>query len=142
MGFVALAATMAFTAAAQISTFTEQEIEEWRVAAEQGDASAQYNLGAYSLDFGDPHEGMYWLRKAAEQGNAWAQYDFRQLSTRTAKALPRISVMAVRWFRKAADQLHPEVQIEVATAYWPWRRHRQRSARSGALVSQGCGAEE
>jgi len=49
----------------------------WRKAAEQGDASSQYQLGnAYHRGVGvkkDNDEGLKWLRKAADQGEADAQ---------------------------------------------------------------------
>ncbi len=48
-----------------------------RIAAKQGDAVAQYNLGvAYATGEGiaqDKREAVRWYRKAAEQGHAWAQ---------------------------------------------------------------------
>ena len=49
-----------------------ETINEWRQAAEQGDADAQYNLGIfYSQDDSvdkDMTEAVKWFRKAAEQG--------------------------------------------------------------------------
>ena len=54
-------------------------LREFRPLAEQGNAEAQFNLGAmYNFGYGVPQdyaEGMKWLRKAAEQGNAPAQYN-------------------------------------------------------------------
>ena len=48
----------------------------WRKAAEQGDSSAQYNLGERYRDgvAKDSNESVKWYRKAAEQGNASAQF--------------------------------------------------------------------
>jgi TPR repeat protein len=47
--------------------------------AEQGDASAQYNLGVmYANGYGVPQdyaEAVRWYRLAAGQGNAKAQYN-------------------------------------------------------------------
>ena len=55
------------------------EIEELRLQAEQGDASAQYNLGVmYDRGDGvdqDYQEALKWYRLAAKQGNAEAQRD-------------------------------------------------------------------
>jgi uncharacterized protein len=49
-----------------------------RKAAEQGHATAQYNLGLmYDTGYGVPKdlvEAVNWYRKAAEQGDAEAQY--------------------------------------------------------------------
>jgi hypothetical protein len=58
---------------------THEEIKEWRQAAEQGYAEAQYNLGVmYANGEGVPEddtEAVKWYRKAAEQGLAKAQYN-------------------------------------------------------------------
>ena len=53
-------------------------MRRWRQAAEQGDASAQNNLGfAYATGEGVPQddaEAVRWFRLAAEQSHAGAQY--------------------------------------------------------------------
>ena len=63
-------------AAYQAGDYAEA-LKWYRKAAEQGDASAQYNLGnGYRRGKGvtqDYAEAANWYRKAAEQGNAWAQ---------------------------------------------------------------------
>ena len=56
----------------------EDKAEQWRKAAEQGDAAAQYYL-AHCYFFGDgvakdKAEAVMWFRKAAEQGLADGQY--------------------------------------------------------------------
>ena len=66
-----------------------QNIEELRLAAEQGDADAQFSLGAaYLQGTGVPEdpiavedfvEADFWLRRAAEQGHAGAQTVLREL---------------------------------------------------------------
>ena len=54
-------------------------ITEIRLRAEQGDASAQYNLGVrYAFGRGVPQdeaEAVRWYRLSADQGNASAQYN-------------------------------------------------------------------
>ena len=61
-----------------IAETTSEDIEKWRVEAEQGDASAQFNLGyAYWHGTGvgkDQREAVRWGRKAAEQGHVMAQF--------------------------------------------------------------------
>ena len=56
-----------------------ETINEWRQAAEQGDADAQYNLGIfYSQDDSvdkDMTEAVKWFRKAAELGHVEAQFN-------------------------------------------------------------------
>ncbi len=60
-----------------------QDIEELRLAAEQGDADAQFSLGAayvQGTDVGlDLVEAERWFRRAAEQGHAGAQTVLREL---------------------------------------------------------------
>ena len=54
-----------------------EAVRWYRLAAEQGHASAQFNLGLmYDKGEGVPQddaEAVRWFRLAAEQGNAWAQ---------------------------------------------------------------------
>ena len=61
--------------------FSEDDAEAvrwYRLAAEQGHASAQFNLGLmYARGLGvseDDAEAVRWYRLAAEQGHASAQY--------------------------------------------------------------------
>jgi len=57
--------------------FKDQDVDDCRVRAEQGDSSAQYNLGlAYQKGLGVPQdykESVEWYRKSAEQGYSLAQ---------------------------------------------------------------------
>ena len=56
-----------------------EQVRALRAQAEQGDATAQYNLGVcYANGKGvekDAEEAVKWYHKAAEQGNARAQYN-------------------------------------------------------------------
>ena len=60
-----------------------EAVKWYRKAAEQGDADAQFNLGAcYFLGNGvekNDSEAVKWWRRAAEQGNAKAQEVLRCL---------------------------------------------------------------
>ena len=78
-----------------------------RPLAEQGDASAQAQLGImYRTGRGvsqNPTEAAKWLRQAAEQGLVRAQaglanmYEFGQ-------GVPKDYEEAAKWYRKAGDQ--------------------------------------
>ena len=65
-------------AAAQAGDYATA-LQEWRPLAEQGYASAQFNLGTlYDYGQGVPQdytEAVNWYRKAAEQGYAKAQFN-------------------------------------------------------------------
>ena len=76
LGAIILLAVMGNAAIAET---TSEDIEKWRVEAEQGNAEAQTNLGyAYHSGEGvekDQREAVRWWRKAAEQGLTKAQYN-------------------------------------------------------------------
>jgi TPR repeat protein len=78
-----------------------------RPLAEQGEASAQFNLGfMYDLGQGVPQdyaEAVKWYRKAADQGNAAAQYNLG-LMYDNGHGVPQDYAEAVKWYRKAAER--------------------------------------
>ncbi len=74
--------------------------------AEQGDASAQFDLGLHygsapgdALDF---VQAASWYRKAAEQGHALAQYNLGVMYAR-GQGMPHDDAAAAGWFRMAAE---------------------------------------
>ena len=136
-----------------------QNIEELRLAAEQGDADAQFGLGgAYVQGTGVPQdlvEAERWFRRAAEQGHAGAQTVLRELyrsirllaeqgnadaqfglgvayvqGTGVAQDL----VEAVRWFRRAAEQGHAGAQARLGMAYFQGTGVPQDFAEAVRLV--------
>ena len=84
-----------------------EAVKGFRKAADQGNASAQFNLGMrYDNGRGvaeNDAQAVRWYRKAADQGNADAQ---NHLGVMYANGLgvPRSYAQAAKWFRKAADQ--------------------------------------
>ena len=72
----------------------DREAVKWyRRAAEQGDASAQFNLGVMARDSNgegvpeDDREAVKWYRRAAEQGDASAQFNLGSIQpVRIARA--------------------------------------------------------
>ena len=110
----------------------EENFEATRKAAEQGDASAQFNLGwMYAEGEGVPENHMQavkWYRKAAEQGDAGAQlflgrmYDEGgggrfEITERRFKGVPKDNAEAVKWHRKAAEQGDAAAQWGLGLAY-------------------------
>ena len=75
--------------------------------AEQGDASAQYNLGVmYNNGRGVPEdeaEAVKWYRLAASQGYATAQYNLGVMYD-NGDGVPEDDVQAYAWFNIAAAQ--------------------------------------
>ena len=86
------------------------------VAARNGDAEAQHNLGVkYIKGNGidrDIEEGVMWIRKAAMQAYAHAQYDLGLLHAK-GEGVPKDYGMAYTWFDIAAT--HEDEAPEVAT---------------------------
>ena len=82
-------------------------LREWRPLAEQGDASAQSNLGAmYVNGKGVPKDGrqaVFWFRQAAEQGNAGAQFNLGNMYA-NGEGVLEDNVRAYAWFNLAAAQ--------------------------------------
>jgi TPR repeat protein len=81
-------------------------LTEWKTIAEQGNASAQYNLGLM-YDTGevvplDYAEAMNWYRLAAQQGHAKAQSNFGLMYHKGKGVLQDLSE-AMKWYRRAAE---------------------------------------
>ncbi len=80
----------------------------WRPLAEQGNASAQFNLGQmYDIGYGvsqDHAEAVTWYRLAAEQGVASAQHNLG-LTYDNGQGVPQDHTEAVKWYRLAAEPL-------------------------------------
>ncbi len=95
-------------------------LKEWRPLAEQGDASAQYNLGfMYATGKGvpqDDNEAVRWYRLAAGQGDASAQLN---LGFRYAMGLgvPQDDTEAARWLRRDAEQGNASAQNNLGVMY-------------------------
>ena len=81
------------------------------MAAEQGNAKAQYELGiCYRQGEGvdtDEKEGFKWLTKSAEQGNADAQFWLGNCYE-YGSGVDKDEKEAVNWYTKAAEQRDAE----------------------------------
>ena len=96
-----------------MDNLSKEKVEEYRKAAEQGDAEAQNKLGfMYHTGRGvaeDAAEAVKWYRKAAEQGHALAQFSLG-LMYANGKGVPQDDAEAMKWYRKAAEQGHADAQ--------------------------------
>ena len=81
----------------------------WRLAAEQGDAPAQYNLASmYEDGQGVPQdyvEAVKWFRLAADQGNAKAQNNLGVIYE-YGRGVLQDNVMAHMWYNIASANGH------------------------------------
>lgn len=94
-----------------------EEAKKWLLlAANQGDAEAQHNLGtAYSWS-NDQIQANYWYLKAASAGNAWAQNALAQ-RLYYGKGVEKNDSEAFRWAKKSADQGCPSGEITLGYFY-------------------------
>ncbi|KAF9295978.1 hypothetical protein BGZ88_001000 [Linnemannia elongata] len=80
----------------------------YQKAAEQGHATAQYNIGSlYHQGLGmsqDYAEAMTWFRKAAEQGDATAQYYYIGIMYEIGLGVTKDTSKALGWYKTAAEQ--------------------------------------
>src|SRR6267154_2035997 len=79
--------------------------EEFLPLAKEGDATAQFNVGAlYDAGHGvaqDYAEAARWYRKAADQGDFAAQFNVGVMCER-GQGVPQDYAEAARWYRKSA----------------------------------------
>lgn len=97
-------------------------IQKLEVAADEGNAEAQVNLGkAYYSGLGgltkDDTKAVEWWQKAADQRNAEAQYYLAQAYDIGLGGLPKDGAKAVEWLQKAAAQGIAEAQLELGAVY-------------------------
>ena len=93
----------------------------YRLAAKQGDASAQFNLGVmYANGDGVPQdytEAEKWYRLAAKQGNADAQSNLGVMYA-DGKGVPQDPTEAEKWYRLAAQQGVSQAQYNLGLRYY------------------------
>jgi TPR repeat protein len=95
-------------------------LREFRLAADQGDASAQFNLGTmYDNGQGVPQDyaqAMQWYRRAANQGEPRAQTNLGSMYDNGLRVPPNYA-QAVQWYRRAAEQGAPPAQFNFGLMY-------------------------
>ncbi|MED5534848.1 MAG: tetratricopeptide repeat protein [Pseudomonadota bacterium] len=95
--------------------------EEIQNLALEGDASAQFTLGAiHDIGQGVPEnntEAAKWYRLSAEQGNAEAQYNLGVMYD-TGEGVPENDAEAVRWHHLAAEQGNADAQYNLGVSYY------------------------
>src|SRR5579864_1726086 len=98
-----------------------QDANVCRARAENGDASAQYELaGLYYQGKGVPQDYKHaadWYRKAADQGNPKAQYGVGFMYYE-GRGVQQDYAAAVDWYRKAADQGYAKAQYDIGYSYY------------------------
>ncbi len=95
-------------------------LKEWRLLANQGHATAQFNLGLM-YDYGkgvpqDYQEAAKWYRPVAEQGYAAAQNNLGSIYEH-GKGVAQDYAEAMKWFRLSADQGYAAAQDNLGVMY-------------------------
>lgn len=92
----------------------------YRLAAEQGNAAAQHNLGVMYADGSgvaqDEAEAVHWYRLAAEQGNAAAQFNLG-LMYADGSGVAQDVALSVHWYHQAAEQGTAAAQNNLGVMY-------------------------
>jgi uncharacterized protein len=105
---------------ASVKLFPQKMYKFWLPLAEQGDADAQYNLGAmYGNGQGVPQdykEAVKWFRLAAEQGFAIAQSNLGAMYEK-GTGVPQDYKEAVKWYRLSAEQGFANAQHNLGVMY-------------------------
>ena len=117
----------------------QDDLDTVRQAAEQGDATAQFNLGImYANGRGvlkDDAEAVEWYRLAAEQGYADAQFNLGGMYA-NGEGVPKDDAEALRWYRLAADQGQAAAQYNLGVRY-AFGQGALKDGRSREMVSAG-----
>jgi TPR repeat protein len=96
------------------------KIQNYKKAAEQGDATAQNNLGdCYYKGEGieqDYEQAVYWYKKAAEQGHLYAQNHLGYCYD-SGQGVEQDYEQAVYWCTKAAEQGFADAQNNLGCYY-------------------------
>ena len=104
-----------------------EAVSWYRIAADQGDADAQYNLGTMYRDGeGVPRdyaEALKWFRRAADQEHARAQYTLGVMYD-VGRGVTQDYVLAHMWFNLCAAKYKPiwncaKIRAEVAEKMTP-----------------------
>ena len=98
-------------------TRNEVEAARWyRLAAVQGHAPAQAQLGNSCILSSGYAAAIPWFLKAAAQGDAEAQYQLGLLC-KDGRGMPEGAAAAVQWFQKSAAQGHARACYELGCSY-------------------------
>ncbi|WP_054600519.1 tetratricopeptide repeat protein [Neisseria sp. 74A18] len=99
---------------------TENEINQLKQLAEQGDVEAQFNLGGlYHQGLGveqSDSKAAEWYGKAAEQGHVKAQFNLGVCYDQ-GLGVEQSDSKAAEWYEKAAEQGHVKAQFNLGLCY-------------------------
>ncbi|MBQ2097335.1 MAG: sel1 repeat family protein, partial [Bacteroidales bacterium] len=110
-----------------------------KLAAEQGHAKSQYQLGrAYDKGDGvkeDDALAFEWYSKAAQQGNAKAQYQLGRCYKK-GEGCTKDANAAFQWFEKSAAQGNADAQLALGKCYLKGKGVAEDAAKAKDLFLQ------
>ena len=103
-------------------------LDQFKAAAEQGNADAQYGLAFHYATTDDAERDLVaaanWYGRAAKQGHKNAQYLFARCHA-DGRGMRKNSAQAVKWLHLAAENGHPHAALDL-----------------GKLHLEGCGVQK
>lgn len=103
-------------------------LKEFKQAAEQGNAHAQFGIGLmYDRGEGVPQDykqAIEWYTKAAVQGDDYAQYTLGGMYA-NGRGIPQSYKQAFDWWQKAANQGHIGSQFGIGLMYDRGKAYRK-----------------
>lgn len=113
----------------------------WRLAAERGDAAAQYSIG-YQYSKGeilprDEKEAFDWYLKAAKQGEPRAQFLLGD-AYYYGSGIKRDFKQAVVWYQKASEQQNAKAQYSLACCYFKGNGVERNASKAFELYQQSA----
>ncbi len=98
----------------------EKAIQYFKVAAVNGHARAQSNLGVMYLEIQNYDQAFFWFKESANQGNVLGQYNVAVMYSK-GWGVPRNDLETARWLRRAYDKTRAqEQQTYLSPTYSAW----------------------
>lgn len=104
-------------------------IDRHRKAADQGDSTAQCNIGVLYFVAQEYYRAMIWYQKAAKQGDTAAQRNIGNLYNQ-GLGVSQDYAKAMIWYRKAAEQGDAAAQYNIGDQYYQGRGVSQEYAEA------------
>lgn len=128
-----------------VAAFTNQKYDEaakhFTIAAEEGNAHAQFNLGLlYANGRGvaqDDAVAVMWYRKSADQGNPLAQGNLAYMLS-NGLGTQKNEEEAIEWYRKASNQGSAVAQANLGMRYLEGRGVPQDQKLAIHLLQQAA----
>ncbi|AWN16278.1 SH3 domain-containing protein [Salinisphaera sp. LB1] len=119
----------------------QQILDQNRPLAQNGDASAQYNMGVlYDRGYGvkrDYAKARHWYEKAAAQHYARAEHNLG-IMYEAGKGVPRDPAKAAHWFRRGADDGQAASQNNLAVLYMKGQGLPQNTGKAALWAARAA----